>query len=432
MLRSIFFCILALIFGVTPIVFSWLYIPWIEGAFFDPMIQFLSWIVYPTMNTIGFESVKVLFVIVTVCLSLCFFLAAFHNNISLLFSEKFLLSVILFLIWYVCFVSLRSDIIDLGYFFTWSPEKRHGLYLYLSLWILFFLVQTLQYSYIKKLLYSFSIGFFCVLLFAVFQQWDLDPNNYNSRLQSSRIFSTLGNPNYLAWLILMMLPFLSAWKLKKYAEYNLVFQIFLLCLSGYFLYFTGSYLAWWIFLLYLLYVSVRFVVHDRNIRMRIGAWVAVFLLMSIWIVFVLYGDIILKEQKMMGFIARWFLWHTGILAIFDTVYSALLWYGPDGFFLVSESFRHPLLSVYEDPAYRIDRSHNFFIDLMLQFWLPLSVYFLYLAWKKYWSLSHAAKMSVVLFVVYFSFNIPVVVHYLLLILIFAGVNRRDGNKGVYE
>lgn len=106
------------------------------------------------------------------------------------------------------------------------------------------------------------------------------------------------------------------------------------------------------------------------------------------------------------------------------MYHFLFGYGPDGFLAVSEHFRHPLLSVYEDPAYRIDRSHNVFLDFALHFGVPLLLTLLILLFKNLKYLSQSKKISLLLFGLYFSFNIPVLVHFLILLLIVTSIQKK--------
>lgn len=80
-----------------------------------------------------------------------------------------------------------------------------------------------------------------------------------------------------------------------------------------------------------------------------------------------YGDQMVEMQKIKGFIARYFLWETGIHSIFGDIRNTLFGYGPDGFLPVSEIFRSPELTIFEDPKFRIDRSHNVWIDFLIHF-----------------------------------------------------------------
>lgn len=65
--------------------------------------------------------------------------------------------------------------------------------------------QKEQKKYITVSLVSGCI----VCLYAIFQKIGFDPiqSLYNSRLDTTRIFGTLGNPNYLAGYVLMLMPF---------------------------------------------------------------------------------------------------------------------------------------------------------------------------------------------------------------------------------
>jgi hypothetical protein len=140
------------------------------------------------------------------------------------------------------------------------------------------------------------------------------------------------------------------------------------------------------------------------------------------------GEHILEIQKIKGFIARYFLWETGIHSIFGDIRNTLFGYGPDGFLAVSEHFRSPELSVFEDPNFRIDRSHNVWIDFLIHFGVPMGgliMYYIFSSWKKL-PLSH--KEALVLFSIFFFFNIPVLVHYILLLQI---LTLSDKNNNFY-
>ncbi len=86
---------------------------------------------------------------------------------------------------------------------------------------------------------------------------------------------------------------------------------------------------------------------------------------------------------------------------------------------MSEAFRHPLLSVYEDPAIRIDSSHNVLVDMLVRFGFLITAFLVYLVVRKYRTLLPFQREVLVLFLCYFFFNIPVLIHFLVIILILA-------------
>jgi len=95
----------------------------------------------------------------------------------------------------------------------------------------------------------------------------------------------------------------------------------------------------------------------------------------------------------------------------------LFGYGPDGFLPISEIFRSPELSVFEDPTYRIDRSHNVWIDFLIHFGIPMGVFIIYWIFSQWKKLPLSHKEVLALFSIFFFFNIPVLVHFILLLQI---------------
>ncbi len=87
-------------------------------------------------------------------------------------------------------------------------EKFHGWYLYLGLLMLGIILSSSERAEQRKYLSISLISGGVVCLYALFQKMGLDPlaSSYSSRLDATRIFSTLGNPNYLAGYVLMLMP----------------------------------------------------------------------------------------------------------------------------------------------------------------------------------------------------------------------------------
>jgi len=113
-------------------------------------------------------------------------------------SHSFFFALMLFFLWTLIALFLNQDINP--YFASGNPEKRHGWYFYGTLFFLFFLLRTFSAKKREQLLFMSFFGFFGVVLYAFFQRFGLDPlsGSYQTRLDSTRIFATLGNPNYLA------------------------------------------------------------------------------------------------------------------------------------------------------------------------------------------------------------------------------------------
>lgn len=412
--RIRFFC-LQILFLATPLIYAWFYVPGIPGDISD-----VVWYILPVMPWSWFESVKVTFFLIGIgCISLVHFASISFSRKYTSLPHHFFLVLWVFLVWSFFSFWINGDINQ--YFLIGNVEKHHGWFLYLGLIILFFIVQSQTPFEQKKLLKMSLLGAVWVALYAFFQKNGLDPlmNSYQTRLDTNRAFSTLGNPNYLAWLYLMVLPLIHEQIQFRYSEQNFFAKVSLWFIGALLVYWTGSYLAWMMFPLVCLFFVSRYVFSSQKSQALF--WFFVFLILSVVMVCVwdVYGRDLLEMQKMKWFIARWFLWKTWIYALTSDIWHFLFWYGPDWFLVVSEHFRHPLLSVYEDPAYRIDRSHNVFIDFALHFWVLNLLFLLGLLMKQSQYLSQERKMSLFIFAFYFSFNIPVLVHFLLLVQIMA-------------
>lgn len=401
--------LLRMLFLITPVIYAWLYIPGMEGNLSD----IYSWFFWENLN--GFEGVKVTFFLWIVAVAVLAFVIKSISQKAITAPTKWFLYVWAgLLIWTIVSLLLSVNLNTNPYFAFGTLEKHHGWFMYVGLFALYFLVKNQNEKEQKKLLWFSIMGYGIVCLYAIFQVfwWDPLQSLYESRLARNRIFTTLGNPNYFAGLILMMIP-LILWKIQNGG-------IIILIISGIFIYLTGSYLAWGIFAGYIFMLMIN-VIFRTPISRRIFWWMF-FVVFAVWVMIFWkkYGSEILEMQKVKWFIARWYLWQTGLNAIkYDPLYT-LFWYGPDGFLAVSEKFRHPLLSTtYEDPAYRIDSSHNFFIDFAIQFGVPMLAVLMYWIVKIWKRIPVLFKQSLILFALYFFFNIPVLVHYILLIQIFS-------------
>ncbi len=251
-MKKIRFFFLQILFLFTPLIYAWLYMP---GVGFD--ISSLVHRVFSGITWSGFESVKVTFFL------FCMTGALLAHFISLFFEKKvrisriFIISLSVFFLW-----TALSLWVNLGintYFAFGNPEKHHGWFFYAALFGVFFLLRALSPQERKKLMNLSFIGFAGVLIYALFQKMGLDPLTpfYETRLNMARAFSTLGNPNYLAGLVLMMLPLLHETMFTHKGEQKALWDILLWIVGGCLIYWTGSYLAWIFFFLYVLVIIVQ-------------------------------------------------------------------------------------------------------------------------------------------------------------------------------
>ncbi len=402
---------LSFLFFIIPLVYAWFYIPWIPVTLAD---------IFPQLG--GFEKVKVLFFLWLLPLAVLFFLAILITNtleqfrdskkMKLFFFPKYKL-IGIFIIWSILSYIVNQDINP--YFLLGNAEKFHGWYLYQGFLMFGIMISASSREEQKKYLNISLISGGIVCLYALFQKLWLDPiqSLYSSRLDETRIFSTLGNPNYLAGYILMLMPLsLFLAHSRKILWWGL-FGFFTLIL-----FWTKSLFGIGVFIGYLSYLILyRLAPLKQQTRHIITFSTVVFVIIVSGYIIIQYGHQIIEIQKIKGFIARYFLWETGIHTLFGDIRNTLFGYGPDGFLPVSEIFRSPELAIFEDAKFRIDRSHNVWIDFLIHFGIPVGgfiIYWIFSQWKRL-PLSH--KEVLVLFSIFFFFNIPVLVHFILLLQI---------------
>lgn len=388
--------ILSALFFLIPLSYAWLYVPWIPVTLAD---------IFPQL--VGFEKVKVLFFLGLITLATVLFLGTKR------LTDKHLMLLSVFFGWTLISYRINQDLNP--YFWFGNGEKFHGWYFYLGLLIFTIILSSSTREEQKKYLGISLVSGGIVCLYALFQKIGLDPlsNAYSSRLDTTRIFSTLGNPNYLAGYILMLMPlslkFVHTHKILWWGVFGILIFTLLLTKS---LFGIGLLVAYICYLV--IYQCIPLTQKTRHI---VTLCIVGSILVATSYLIIHSGEYILEIQKIKGFIARYFLWKTGIHTIFGDIKNTLFGYGPDGFLAVSEHFRSPELSVFEDPNFRIDRSHNVWIDLFIHFGIPVALSTMYLIFSQWRKLPLSHREVLTLFSLFFFFNIPVLVHFILLLQI---------------
>jgi hypothetical protein len=293
-------------------------------------------------------------------------------------------------------------------FLLWLSEKHHWWLYYLSL-IFIFLAVSIWYNksdYYKTLNIVF-IFFWILWFYWILQKIWLDPlsQSYQTRVSLTRVFSTLWNANYLAWLSLILIPLTLLLQNKYYKYWLFIFCFLILILSGSF---------FWIILatLYFIYLSYR-------INIYIFIWLLIFVFTfslqifnNLWI------------EKLWSMKARPYIWLSTINSINSSSKSLLIWNWPDTLQEIFHQNKHEKLHIYETPNYTADRSHNIFLDLIYFFWiLGWGVIIFFIVKALFISKNNKISASIILFLLFFSFNIPVSVHFIILIILLAWVYK---------
>ena len=175
----------------------------------------------------------------------------------------------------------------------------------------------------------------------------------------------------------------------------------------------------WIFLwiVYFLYLIYYF---NKNI------FILSLVSLAIWGAFICNS---LSIEKLWSMLARPFIWETSIIAIIDTPKTILFGYWPDTLQIVFDKFKVEELSTYETSYYTADRTHNIFLDFIYFFWLLAwwIISWFMIKWF-YISEDRAIKVSIFLFLLFFCFNIPISIHFILVLLLLAWIYSKELNK----
>lgn len=352
----------------------------------------------------GFEWIKSLFIIFIWILSFIFLLLykdknTEKNNIYWLCCGIIILTII---------ISSIFSIWSWG-FILWLSEKHHWWLYYISL-IFIFLALIIWFekrNYFKTINIIF-IYFWVLGIYGIMQKIWLDPllNYYETRVSLTRIFWTLWNANYLAWLSLILLPLTQLLK-NKYYKYWLFIYCFIILIL------TWSY--FWIFLLGL-YIIYKF----YSINKYLSIWLT--LLLFTFSLQVFHNSWI---EKLWSMKSRPYMWISTYSAIIESPKTILIWNWPDTLQEVFHQYKHEKLNIYETSTYTADRSHNLFLDLIYFFWIlwwGLMIFFLLYTVKL--SNNIFVSESIILFFLFFSFNIPVTIHFLIILILIAGIYKK--------
>jgi hypothetical protein len=365
-----------------------LYLFWIEQ---EINIFWISW----------FEWIKSIFVIL-------FWILLFIY--SLLFSNKLNENQLIWILLIFTGIVISSLLsISTWGFILWLSEKHHWWLYYLSLLsffsAMFIWFKEKDYYNILNIIFLF----FCILWgYAIIQKIWIDPLSemYQTRVSLTRVFSTLWNANYLAWVSLMLLPLTVLIKNINIKYWLLIFSLLILILTGSYFWMTLA----WFYILYHIYKYNKKIFLSSIIALCI---IVIYIFNNLWI------------EKIWSMKARPYIWKSTISAIIESPKTLLLGYWPDTLQEVFHNYKAPELNEFETSTYTADRSHNIFIDLIYFFWLFwwwVIIYFLLYAIKI--AKKKEIKLSLILSLLFFSFNIPVTIHFVIIILLLSGIYKK--------
>lgn len=328
-------------------------------------------------------------------------------------------------------------------FFLGSYEKYHGYIFFLALIFLGFLLQLLAPSEKKILIRASLIGGILVSSFALLESMGASvffESQNHATWWSGRSISTLGNPNYVAGYLLILLPFVSS---LSGIQRLLIATIFVMAILS-----TKSYIAIFLMVLYGVWIFLgsmypsfwteqrevknpgarkteTWILHPKStssllLRACSSGWrskIRSFLTLIVACSMVISGYFLLSPDKLLSLTSRFVLMRETLAIMMQYPLSWSIGFGPDSLVRAYDFGRSALIDSYFPKGSAIDSSHNIFIDILFQFggiFLGFAIYVLSSLWKR---LPTMSQEWIVLWLIFLSLNPYILLHVILLIFL---------------
>lgn len=344
----------------------------------------------------------------------------------------------------IFFISITISLffsVDFNSSWFGSYDRNEGLisYLFYGLWLfllLFNLNDIINSRRLYRLFLAIIISASLVSVYAIFQFFGWDFVNWSEPAYlTKRAFSSLGQPNYLACWLVMVMP-ISAYLLydTKHLTGRILFGVlFFLQLVALFM--TGSRSAFLAFFIVSLGWLFLFFYKEKDFFRKYFLKI-ILVVLTLFIGFAVLLLAINPERfnslsslKKGSTSVRIQLWQDGFKAF---AYRPLFGYGLENQKEAYVKYYQPDFALYARPNTYSDRAHNLFLDILLTSGLVGLGAFIYLLWSVFKSLGQSYlknnnKLSVFLiwslvaylFILLFNFSVTVTNIYFFLLLALA-------------
>jgi len=335
----------------------------------------------------NFEFTKATFFNISAsCIFITYFIENKKNTLKIRISESLFLCIILISSIFSLspFISLIGDI-----------EKWHTALLFLQLTWIYLILKSENRIFLEKCIQVslISLVWICILWL---KEYFFPTYDYGAL--SNRVLWSFGHPNYLAWYLILMLPFV--WNITnlilKYALFLLICITLILCKSLIALFLASIYLIYY------------FAPNYKKI-IRICSLYGLCILIALITIYF--------PEKLHSFISRFYLWETTLAVIFSDPKIFFVWWGLETLPYFFESFKSPKLYIYENYWYTADRPHNFLLNIWYHLWVWGVWIFIFLVYRfiKFFKV-YPASICILLFLLYWIFHYFSIASYLILIL----------------
>ena len=353
----------------------------------------------------SFERQKMYLFILTVFIALIEMILTRYERLIVQVKKYWLILLWLLLLPFVS-MFLYGGQID-AYWIRGSFEKFHGYILYVGIIVLGFCLSLLRNNDKRKLVIYSLIPVVIVSVIAILEALSFQvffPPSASVWWEGIRAISTLGNPNYLAGYLLLMLP------ISAYIRFPERFIIAFLILAA--LVATRSYIGITIAVIYILYISAHMLMKKYSQTLT----VQILILSSVIFGFIILWYHYIPTEKLLSLSWRFVLMWELLLQLIQFPLWIITGLGPEAILRFFSESRSVLVDSYFPRDSLIDSSHNILLDLVFQYGIIPIILFGYYINKNWKTWNSHARVSSLLGIVFLLFNPYVVMHLALLTL----------------
>ena len=362
----------------------------------------LSAIIFIPLQSFSFTLPKLFVLSITALTGAILLMRSDHSIISPLidtwtgrFATCFFITVVLSLTW-----SLAPMLSTVG-----APPRYEGLLTYAVYFTLFVtsIALSQERSNRKILVITIMLSNALVILYGALQVLHLDPFAalWEQELFLGRIFSTIGQPNFLGQFILLTVPFMGFMAAQSSGAKRMFFMI-LSVLNIIILLATASRAALLGFLVMLFFAWMMGMSTLRNKSALSLSIAAIFFLIIAVFFFAQRFSVSTQEGTSLG--ARSVIWNSSL----EAIRVRPLGYGLETTGQVLPRFMSPELYQYESLTTKIDRAHSKPLDLLITLG-PLGLFtyygFLLLLLASLWRTRDPPKRMIFLSLIGFSISL---------------------------
>ncbi|MFA5792413.1 MAG: O-antigen ligase family protein [Candidatus Gracilibacteria bacterium] len=304
-----------------------------------------------------------------------------------------------------------------------SYERGMGLVAWLAFTVYFYLLLTFfKKDFIEKTLKLFIWTGGVIGAYGIAQHFGFDPifKNFQLDFLEGRIFSSLGNPDFLAQFLapLIFLGIFFIWKRKTWSW---ILPSGLMTWALLYTESRASFLALFSVLALTIFISIK---NKKRILLILSGLLAIFVLL-VAVKVPLFERFNPNQENFRSMESRFNIWNIAVQTIVD---HPILGIGPDNFSIYFPEYMTPeFYTLEENINISADRAHNEILDMGTIGGIPLILLYLSLIFWVIWAgiykskktLSRAIAFTILVMILQNQLSFPQITHYILFFFLIA-------------